>query len=231
MISLARVRAMLELFPLDGLRKAAEKVDSPDVTIPKRETSTMKQHQELVDAFMTALERDTLGNRATLSRSPDDMWNECYNSGIPVEVVGPDVPVLNTDLKKQIHEKVMTYIKPFHKCNIQKICAGKVSAATRNAEQSAYKKRWRDRYGKKEHDYTYMRRIYRDKTTSHDYKAREQVALSIEQYVFEILREYLGIGDDAGTIIGFSDEPGRTLKSNVDRNPEWGMFVYLAIKY
>lgn len=228
MIPLARVRAMLELFPLDGLRKAAEKIDSPDIKIPERQTSIIKQHGELVEAFLAGLANDTLGTRVTLTISPDDMWPECHQSGTPVTLTGEAVPVLDDDLKDQIRSKVTEYLRPFDKQSLQGVCAGKVSSQTRTAEESAYKKRWRDRYGKAEFEYTYMRRVYKDNTTSHDYKAREAVALEVEQFVFNVLRTYHR--KPLEHLVGFSEETGRTLKSNVDRKPEWGMFVYLVIK-
>lgn len=229
MISIARVRKMLDLFPLDGLRKAAEKIDSPDINLPLRDSLPAIQHGQLIDAFMAALTNDSFSHRKTLAIAPQLMWEECHAGGLPFIIGGPDALPLSEDMKAGVRVRLLAALESFPLDKILGICPGKVSSGTKRAEESGYLKRWRDRYGKAEQSYTHMRRIYRDATSSHDYKAREKTALEVEEFLFQCLRDMLG--KEREHLLQFSDEPGRTLKSNVDRNPGWGVFVYLAIKY
>ena len=223
-VPLSRVIQLLNLIPLDGLRKTAEAlaIDTPD-----RSLSTAAQATELIKTLGDLVATNNLVYLKKRIES-EPMWKECHaNSPVPVIVEGDAIPELTAELKISIHNNIKTIIDSLGgKDAIQNICPGKVSSATKVAEESGICKRWRDRYGKPEYDYTLMRRLYVDKSGSSEYKKREALALAVEKHAFEILRNLLGHSNDA---ISFSDEPGRQ-STGKTTGPQWRVMVYLAIK-
>lgn len=216
---------MLELFPLDGLRKAAE---TGALAMPDRALSSALQKQALIAAFMDGLASDSLARRK-LPVDTASMWGECaIASAVPLKMTGALVPVLTADVKRDMTARITAAVHALGALDaVTGLCAGKATAATACAEKSALTKRWADRYGKPSVAYTGMRRLYVDETTSIDYNAREAVALAVEAHAFGVIRNLLGAR--AAAVVQFSDEPGRQ-STGKKYGPQWKCFVYLAFK-
>lgn len=224
-IPVSRVVDMLNLFPLDGLRKAAQTFN---LTVPTRDGVKTDQKKTLIDAIIEGLKQNTL-THSKEKVDTEKMWTECKEaSEPPVRITGETVPSLDALLKMMVAVKVEKEIQNLGGIdNIECICAGKVSATTAEAEKSGLSKRWRDRYGTPEYNYTGMRRLYVDETTSTDFKARDLLALAVEQHAFEVIKRLFG--HRAGTTMQFSEEPGRQ-STGKTYGPQWKVFVYLAVK-
>jgi hypothetical protein len=225
---------MLLQFPKDGLRKAAASFGLlPPASAAKGAEGTDDERETLVAALVAGLAANQLKKikpALVLVLKPDVMWAECKAATPgPMVVEGEAAPeltaLLKLDLAKRIEAVVAAAGGPEA---LVKICAGKVSAASKHAEQSGLCKRWRERYGKPEYGYTAMRRLYADATSSTDYKARDAVALEVEKHAFDVLRRLLG-AQRAAECIEFSDEAGRQGKG-ATFGPQWRVFVYLALR-
>ena len=225
-VPLSRVRAMLLLFPLDGLRKATLTCGL-HLPLPEKETK-----EALVDALLDGLAADTLRYRKA-SVDAESMWQECQGKEFGHVVITDDMnhakPELTALMKRDLASCIEMLLNNLGGVDaIDRVCAGKASSASKTAEKSALCKRWRARYGQPEHAYTHMRRLYADKTSGTDYKAREALALEVEKHAFDVLRRLLG-PERAATLIEFSDEAGRQ-NTGKSTGPQWKVFVYLALR-
>jgi hypothetical protein len=224
---LERVEDMLNHFPLDGLRKAAQTFNLPT---PSRKCPQEEQKKHLVAAMIEGLLDDSLGkNKAKVDT--ETMWESCKNeSEPPVRISGDDeLPLaMVVDMKRDIAMRITRIIEKLGGVDqIQAMCAGKVSSATKKAEKSGFCNRWRDRYGTPEYAYTGMRRLYVDESASDHYKAREALALEVEQHAFEVIRRLFGHRADG--VVYFSNEAGRQ-STGKTFGPQWKVAVYLAFK-
>lgn len=219
-ISEAQIVVFFSILSLDGLRKAAELSAIP---APDRQLSQSEQKAALTTAFMEKLRSGTLAKvKPPLAISTDAMWATCKALSPPPLKFGPDdVPVFNADAVTAHFEQqlvpVIAALGP-----LQAICAGKASSDTATAERSGLSARWRGRYGLADHAYTHMMRFYVDGSASTDYRAREVIALAIEEKLFSLLKTRFP------DIVSFSNEPGRVLK--LTPKPGWQVMVYLALK-
>ncbi len=230
MFSADAVRLFLLRFPLDGLRKAAERygVTPPPVQAHAPAAQQRRRPRDAyVDALMTVLPTAGAGAAAALPipvaiATPfAPVWAAAQAAGEPVVLYTQDTPLAL--LKTALAHKMDAYLPRVSAGSVTEVAVGKASAATRNAERSALGRRWRGRYAK--HGYTRMCRLYADPSDSvggSDYREREARALVLEQHVHELLRA-------AGYKVGFSAEPGR-VNTGASAGPQWGVFLYLAIK-
>lgn len=228
-VTIGSVRTMLEFFPLDGLRKAAETFGLP---LPPRTAPKAAQTAALVAALSAGLLARTLAYRERPVPAEDalGMWKEAYAYASPPVIVGGETaPSLTDAVRAEIAALLHRILNDLGgAARISKICAGKVSSATQHAERSAYLKRIRDRYGKPAHKYDVMRRIWADRTSSGDIATREATALLVEAFLFQQLRLYFGAAAEG--MIEFSDAAGRRVSKTKAQKPEWAVFVYLVVK-
>jgi hypothetical protein len=223
-VSASQLALLFVVLPLDGLRKAAERVD---ITPPDRKLNVDEQKRVLTDAFMAKMQAGTLKQeRPPLAISPEAMWATCKRlSPPPLKTTVGVLPVASKALllavKAHFEEKLLPVIQELG-APLKAICAGKATSFTKSAEKSGFAKRWRNRYGLVEFGYTHMLRVYVDNSATPDYKAREQTALAIEEYLFTLLADHFGTD-----IVAFSAEPGRQSKKT---SPEWQAMVYIALK-
>jgi hypothetical protein len=226
-VPLAAVRELLLLkFPLDGLRKAAERLGST-AHVDARNKKTAKV--AYVDAILTVL---VVADPAALPAVPvvhsAPMWAECVAAGVPWlwcgDASAPLPPLV--DAKRAMAHGLATYLTALAAGGqtIVAISTGKASARTRHAERTAYGVRWCGRYGKPKHGFTGMRRLYADESAGANYKEREEFALQMEEHVFQLLRQRFD-----GSMVKFSPESGRR-NTGTTFGPGWCVFVYLAVK-
>lgn len=227
-VDIKDVIAMLEHFPLDGLRKAAE---TYGLAVPLRKLAPGAQMTQLIAALSAGLLAKTLAY-AKPGVDSEPMWEECrqYAGTVPMlrAQVDPTFTFGATE-RVALAKRIESIVQDMGGVDaLAGICAGKASSETRTPEKSAYMSRWATRYGRKSTGYTHMRRLFADTTGNPDYAARETTALAIEEHAFSVLRHMLGATHKDK--LGFSNEPGRAIQKDKSRKPEWGIFVYLAIK-
>lgn len=213
LISISLVSKLLELMPIGALREANSKLG----LVPE---GTNKNEQ--ITSLVKSLSLGEVESKRPPVRSKDVVLL-CMAKSNPIrwkEEQLPDGEKLE-EIKRHLKQDVTSIVKEFG-AQLVAITPGKASSETRTPASSALKQRWTSRYGTNKHSYSGMRLLYTDTGSPNtSWKEREEIALTLEEYCFEVLREM-----DCVPI--FSSESGR--RKVKAPGPTWAVSVYIAFK-